>query len=162
MEVCISEVICLYEMVSQEQSQVLSLGLFYFIVYVFNKDIKLYYVLMLIKMKVLLITIYCNVCSILYYLGVKNRFKIVIMFSFYFEINYLFIYFVVLGISEFYQMGIFRIFVGIFYLGNVGFTFRDLDSCIIFVSLEKFSVIVVDCVQFCWFFMKVICLKFFY
>ncbi|XP_023588257.1 unconventional myosin-Va isoform X4 [Trichechus manatus latirostris] len=34
-----------------------------------------------------------------------------------------------LGISESYQMGIFRILAGILHLGNVGFTSRDSDSC---------------------------------
>ncbi|XP_064151303.1 unconventional myosin-Va isoform X7 [Loxodonta africana] len=36
-----------------------------------------------------------------------------------------------LGISESYQMGIFRILAGILHLGNVGFTSRDSDSCTI-------------------------------
>uniref|UniRef100_F6ZFH5 Unconventional myosin-Va n=1 Tax=Callithrix jacchus TaxID=9483 RepID=F6ZFH5_CALJA len=36
-----------------------------------------------------------------------------------------------LGISESYQMGIFRILAGILHLGNVGFTSRDADSCTI-------------------------------
>lgn len=82
----------------------------------------------------------------LHYSGVKNRLKIAIMFSSYFEINHLFIYSVVSGISESYQMGIFRILAGILHLGNVGFTSRDSDSCTIPVSLEKLSVIAVDCV----------------
>ncbi|KAH0518932.1 Unconventional myosin-Va [Microtus ochrogaster] len=36
-----------------------------------------------------------------------------------------------LGISESYQMGIFRILAGILHLGNVGFASRDSDSCTI-------------------------------
>uniref|UniRef100_A0A8C8S4Y0 Unconventional myosin-Va n=1 Tax=Pelusios castaneus TaxID=367368 RepID=A0A8C8S4Y0_9SAUR len=36
-----------------------------------------------------------------------------------------------LGISDSYQMGIFRILAGILHLGNVGFTSRDADSCTI-------------------------------
>uniref|UniRef100_A0A8D0GH48 Unconventional myosin-Va n=1 Tax=Sphenodon punctatus TaxID=8508 RepID=A0A8D0GH48_SPHPU len=36
-----------------------------------------------------------------------------------------------LGISDIYQMGIFRILAGILHLGNVGFTSRDADSCTI-------------------------------
>ncbi|XP_019389107.1 PREDICTED: unconventional myosin-Va isoform X9 [Crocodylus porosus] len=36
-----------------------------------------------------------------------------------------------LGISDSYQMGIFRILAGILHLGNVGFTSRDSDSCTI-------------------------------
>lgn len=39
-----------------------------------------------------------------------------------------------LGISESYQMGIFRILAGILHLGNVAFTSRDSDSCTIPVS----------------------------
>lgn len=146
MEACTSEVTCPHEMASQEQSQALSPGLSYSTAHALNKDTKLHYVLMSTKMKVLLITTHCNVCSILHYSGVKNRLKIAIMFSSYFEINHLFIYSVVSGISESYQMGIFRILAGILHLGNVGFTSRDSDSCTIPVSLEKLSVIAVDCV----------------
>jgi hypothetical protein len=41
------------------------------------------------------------------------------------------------GISESYQMGIFRILAGILHLGNVGFASRDSDSCTIPVSSEQ-------------------------
>lgn len=50
--------------------------------------------------------------------------------------NHLFIYSAVSGISESYQMGIFRILAGILHLGNVAFTSRDSDSCTIPVSSE--------------------------
>lgn len=66
--------------------------------------------------------------------------------------NHLFIY-SVSGISESYQMGIFRILAGILHLGNVAFTSRDSDSCAIPVSLEHAwcdSCLFVF--QFCWFF----------
>lgn len=39
-----------------------------------------------------------------------------------------------LGISDSYQMGIFRILAGILHLGNVEFASRDSDSCTIPVS----------------------------
>lgn len=38
------------------------------------------------------------------------------------------------GISDSYQMGIFRILAGILHLGNVEFASRDSDSCAIPVS----------------------------
>lgn len=38
------------------------------------------------------------------------------------------------GISDSYQMGIFRILAGILHLGNVEFASRDSDSCTIPVS----------------------------
>lgn len=38
------------------------------------------------------------------------------------------------GISDSYQMGIFRILAGILHLGNVEFASRDSDSCVIPVS----------------------------
>uniref|UniRef100_A0A8D2CNX8 Unconventional myosin-Va n=1 Tax=Sciurus vulgaris TaxID=55149 RepID=A0A8D2CNX8_SCIVU len=45
-----------------------------------------------------------------------------------------------LGISESYQMGIFRILAGILHLGNVGFTSRDSDSCTIPPKHEPLSI----------------------
>ncbi|XP_036297566.1 unconventional myosin-Va isoform X11 [Pipistrellus kuhlii] len=45
-----------------------------------------------------------------------------------------------LGISENYQMGIFRILAGILHLGNVGFTSRDSDSCAIPPKHEPLSI----------------------
>lgn len=38
------------------------------------------------------------------------------------------------GISDTYQMGIFRILAGILHLGNVEFASRDSDSCTVPVS----------------------------
>ncbi|KAL0601111.1 Unconventional myosin-Va [Plecturocebus cupreus] len=43
-----------------------------------------------------------------------------------------------LGISESYQMGIFRILAGILHLGNVGFTSRDADSCTIPMEFHSY------------------------
>uniref|UniRef100_A0A8C0TSB0 Unconventional myosin-Va n=1 Tax=Canis lupus familiaris TaxID=9615 RepID=A0A8C0TSB0_CANLF len=45
-----------------------------------------------------------------------------------------------LGISESYQMGIFRILAGILHLGNVAFTSRDSDSCTIPPKHEPLSI----------------------
>uniref|UniRef100_A0A452VEU5 Unconventional myosin-Va n=1 Tax=Ursus maritimus TaxID=29073 RepID=A0A452VEU5_URSMA len=45
-----------------------------------------------------------------------------------------------LGISESYQMGIFRILAGILHLGNVAFTSRDSDSCAIPPKHEPLSI----------------------
>uniref|UniRef100_A0A8D0MF04 Unconventional myosin-Va n=1 Tax=Sus scrofa TaxID=9823 RepID=A0A8D0MF04_PIG len=45
-----------------------------------------------------------------------------------------------LGISDSYQMGIFRILAGILHLGNVGFTSRDSDSCTIPPKHEPLSI----------------------
>ncbi|KAM9201192.1 unconventional myosin-Va [Dugong dugon] len=45
-----------------------------------------------------------------------------------------------LGISESYQMGIFRILAGILHLGNVGFTSRDSDSCTVPPTHEPLTI----------------------
>lgn len=50
--------------------------------------------------------------------------------------------FIISGISDSYQMGIFRILAGILHLGNVEFASRDSDSCAVPVSSGWAQVVV--------------------
>lgn len=79
-----------------------------------------------------------NVHNIWQYSAVKNRLKIV-CYNCLVPISKLITcsFTLVAGISESYQMGIFRILAGILHLGNVGFMSRDSDSCTIPVSSEQ-------------------------
>lgn len=72
------------------------------------------------------------------YLRINTRVKniLLLLLFCYSAINHLFICYIP-GISESYQMGIFRILAGILHLGNVGFASRDSDSCTIPVSSQQ-------------------------
>lgn len=72
------------------------------------------------------------------YLRINTRVKniLLLLLFCYSAINHLLICYIP-GISESYQMGIFRILAGILHLGNVGFASRDSDSCTIPVSSQQ-------------------------